>query len=154
MVSVDLFLRRYFATCARRARPGCVSLEARSGGGTLEQAQDAEAAHIYALTVMGKLEREGRLTPQCVNVLQRYYLGLSNDHVVMSKACMTGRSTVHLNPGESPPPGIEAEDLQSFCNWSRLARDVGLKNAKAARECWADARQAVWLELERRRDVS
>lgn len=155
-MSVDLFLRRYFSTSARRARPGCVSLEARTGGSTFEQAQDREASHLFALSVMGHLERAGTLTPTSVEVLRRYYLHLSDEHVVLLKACGGGRHTMSIGAGESPPPdvGVEESDLQSFCNWTKLARAVGIPSAKLARKVWGDARQAVWLELERRRSAS
>lgn len=153
MVSVDTFLRRHFATSARRARPGCVSLEARSGGGTFEQAQEGEARYLFSLSVMGHLEGSGQLSPAARETLRHYYMHLSDEHVVLLKASQDGRHTMTIGPGESPPPdvGIEEEDLQSFCNWTRLAQAVGLKSGKQARKVWSDARQAVWLELERRR---
>ena len=155
-MSVDLFLRAYFATTQRRSSARCVSMEAMGPSATLEQAQDAEGRHLFALTVMGHLERTQALAPVAVEVLRRYYLSLNPQHVVLLRAGMVGRYTITLGPGESPPPnvGIEADDLQSWCDWAAVARDTGLKSGRTAQKVWWSARQVVQAELERREEVA
>jgi len=151
-LNVDRFLRAYFATSDRRSRPGCVSVEARGPGATLEQAANAEARHVFALTVMGHLERSQCLAPVHIWVLRRYYLWLNPQHVALLRMGDTGRHTMSIGAGESPPPGVglEESDLQSWCDWAALARDVGLKNGRDAQRVWSEGRGVVLAELERR----
>jgi hypothetical protein len=101
---------------------------------------------------MGHLEGSGRLSPTHVEVLRRYYLSLDNRHMVLLRASGDGRHAIAVGPGESPPRdvGVEESDLQSWCNWSALAREVGLKDYKAAQRTWRRGREVVQEELERR----
>lgn len=152
-MTIDAFLSRYFRASERRASPRTVSLETRAdGGGTLEQAQHADAAYLWALAVMGTVER--RLTRAHLDVLRGYYLSLTPAHVSIVEQRVGGsggRVVVGtLRPGDTPLP---AADLQSMCDWSALAAAVGLAGrfrAGEARRLWHEARDQVRWELEAR----
>lgn len=149
-MTLDAFLSRYYRASERRASPRTVSLETRAdGGGTLEQAQHADAAYLWALAIMGTVER--RLSASHLEVLRGYYLSLTPAHVSIVEQRMSGRVVVGtLRPGDCPLP---AADLQSMCDWSTLAAAVGLRGrfrACEARRLWHEGRDQVRLEMEAR----
>lgn len=145
-MTTDAFLLAYFAASERRASPRTVSLETRAeGGGTLEQAQHADARYTWALAVMGPVERA--LTPRQLAVLRGYYLRLTPAHVSIVARTWRGAQGVvsasPLRPGDTPLP---AADLQSMCDWHALASAVGIVGRFAAgdaRRMWSEARGVV-----------
>lgn len=146
----DGFLRRFFQLQERSAAPRCVSAEATIRG-TFEAARSADLWRLWALGVMRQVEAaEGA---RAVDVARRYYLGLSNAH--FSIVARTGGAVTARAVGGRETPD-EAADLQSFCDWRRMAVDVLGQSTPAAQRACRDAltnvRLAVAEELRRRED--
>ena len=146
----DAFLRRFFLLQDRASSPRCVSAEAVVRG-TLEQALEAEAWRAWSLAIIARVERE--VGARAVEVARHYYMGLSNAH--FSIVARTGGAVSTREVGHRATPD-EAADLQSFCDWRRVALAVcGADDAplqRACREALLDVRVAVSMELARRQD--
>lgn len=144
----DRFLADYFRALERRESPACVSVEARTGG-TYEAAQHAQATLMWAMGVMGTLERSGRLTRAHVAVLRHFYLALTVEHVALIRMRSPGEKEArtvgvqHLAPGQAPP---ECAEVQSMVDWSAMAVAVG-KHRHTCRRLWHEARAVVREEL-------
>ena len=143
MAFVDQFLSRFYRSSEKRSGARPVSLEADQVRATFEQAQHAHDAYTWALCVLGSVH----LSQLEEAVLRAYYLWLSPAHVAIIERRF-GRdrgpvSTSKVEPGSSPP---EAADLQSYCDWSQLAKHVGLTGRHARRVAmatWGAARDRV-----------
>lgn len=146
--SADRFLRRFFRLQERAASTKCVSAEAATRG-TFEEAKGSETWRLWSIGVMGRVETV--VGPQAVEVARHYYLGISNAH--FSVVARSGGQVTARELGQQETPD-QAADLQSFCDWRRVALDV-LKVASrsaqvACQKALMDVRAEVRLELDRR----
>lgn len=150
--SIDRFLSEFYRAQERRESPRVCSAEARSPGG-FEEAQHAESAYLWALCIMGTIDRA--LSPNHRACLRHYYLHLSNAHVALfarqrgGQTVSVARSRVEV--GCSPEV---AADLQSFCDFDLMARTLGLPSGADARANYWEARAIAAAELDRRAPLS
>lgn len=149
-VTPDRFLRRFFLLQDRASSPRCVSAEAAVRG-TFEEARAGELWRLWSLGVMGQVEQaEGVLS---VEVARIYYLGLSNAH--FSIVARSGGAVATREVAEREAPD-EAADLQSFCDWRRVAKQVLGEASPSAQRACRDAlfkvRMAVADEIRRRQE--
>lgn len=128
-VNVDLFLRRYFRENERRSSPAPCSMDVGGGALTREERADRQTWYVWAVTVIGRLERRGDLTERSVGVLRAVYLRLGNVH-----------STTWSESG--------AVDVQSWVSWRAVARVCGVADGRTAARWWRDARANVQRELD------
>ena len=153
-IDADRFLLRHFRESARRGAPLVASMETRSDRGiTLEQRHEADAAYVWSLCVLARLQRSGALSAQVLAVLRAYYLRLTPEHASIverrwGRGDGASRVTVSIL-GTGGEPDVAA-DLQSQCDWTALARACDVRGRRAAQEMWTQGRAVVREELERR----
>lgn len=142
-MTTDAFLSRFYRASERRGSPRTVSLETRAHGGvTLEQAEHAADAYVWALCLVSA----AGLTALEADVLRTYYLWLTPAHVsiVERRWGNTASVEVAVTPYRGTP--LEAADLQSFCDWGKLAAFCGLMGRGArgrAVDAWSTGRAKV-----------